>query len=446
MAEITTQFRAALHGYNREDVVDFIDRMTHAHEDALDRLQKANAKLKEELAEANEALAAAKNNQGSEKALSDAQNMVDNLRRLNEDLQDRNQSLEEKLTQLRAEREAEALPATLAHEEEVDRLKKENLMLRTELADVNDALNTLKSNKDAETAFSEARAAIADLRTKNEQQNKRIRSLEEELQQACAERDEAISSKLDSGDAEIERLKKSNEELRQELAATNEAFIAANDSLTAANEALAKANEALAAAKNQPNAEEAVSEARAAIAELTESKEALESRIRSLEEERETNAELLAQAQEQLRSERETNAELLEQTQEQLRSEREANAQLLAQVQEQAAAQKTDVETGEPAKDYAELELAAYRRAEKTERLARDRAGEVYRQIQSVFGQANETMGSCHEDLAQLCQVLTSNVNELQAVLTRLNSSYHETEKTFAEIGARDRELMEENI
>ena len=56
MSQITTQFRSSFNGYNREDVVDFIDRMTHAHEDALDRLQKANAKLKEELAEANEAL------------------------------------------------------------------------------------------------------------------------------------------------------------------------------------------------------------------------------------------------------------------------------------------------------------------------------------------------------------------------------------------------------
>ena len=33
MAE-TTQFRAALHGYNREDVVAFIDRMTKEHHPA----------------------------------------------------------------------------------------------------------------------------------------------------------------------------------------------------------------------------------------------------------------------------------------------------------------------------------------------------------------------------------------------------------------------------
>ena len=39
MAEPTTQFRAALHGYNREDVVDYIDRMTQEHEDTVQRLQ-----------------------------------------------------------------------------------------------------------------------------------------------------------------------------------------------------------------------------------------------------------------------------------------------------------------------------------------------------------------------------------------------------------------------
>ena len=42
MPDQVTQFRAALHGYNREDVVAFIDRMTREHEDAMRLLQEKN--------------------------------------------------------------------------------------------------------------------------------------------------------------------------------------------------------------------------------------------------------------------------------------------------------------------------------------------------------------------------------------------------------------------
>jgi len=463
VSEITTQFRSSFNGYNREDVVDFIDRMTQAHEDALDRLQKANAKLKEELAEANEALAAAKKSSGSENALSEAQALVADLRMLNENLEDRNQKLEEELSKLRAEREVEQIPMTIAHEEAMDRLQKENLMLRTELEDANDALNALKNNKSVESStFSEARDAITELRSNNEQLRKQVRSLEDELEQLRAEQKLAVSSVSNDKDAEIERLQDANKELQQELTATNEAFIAANESLTAANEALADA-------RAHAVSDEAISEARATIAELADHKEALEKRIYGMEEElkqlradREAEAatasreraeeiERLQNGNAALRQELEIRIQSLETELEQVCTERDAGAALLAQAQEQLIAQNTSKESANSVSaksttDYAELELAAYRRAERTERLARDRARDVYRQVQTVFGQANETMEGCHGDLAQLCEVLTANVNELQTVLTKLNSTYQETEKTFAEIGARDHELMEESI
>lgn len=463
MSEITTQFRSSFNGYNREDVVDFIDRMTQAHDDALDRLQKANAKLKEELAEANEALAAAKNSSESEKSLSDAQNLVNDLRNLNDNLEDRNQKLEEELTRLRAERYAEALPMSIARDEEMDSLKKENLMLRTELEDANDALNAQKNNKNAESsAIFDARNTINELRSNNEQLRKQLRSLEEELEHLRAENRSAASSATHDQEAEIERLQNANKELQQELAATNEAFIAANESLTAANEALE-------AARNHAVSDEVISEARATITVLTDSKETLEKRLHGLEEELERlrsdrDAEAASACREHeeeiqrlqtvnadLRAEFENQIQNLETELDRVRKERDADAERLALAQEQLSAQNTPVMAEpavrtEPETDYAELELAAYRRAEKTERLARDRAKDVYRKVQSVFGQANKTMESCHGDLAQLCQVLTANVSELQTVLTKLSSTYQETENTFAEIGARDRELMEENI
>ena len=140
MTEITTQFRAALHGYNREDVVDFIDRMTQAHEEALDRLVKANAKLKEELDEANEALAAAKNNPESTKSLADAEELVEDLRNLNNDLSERNKRLQDELSRIRVEHDAETIPLLKAHEEARNRLQKEKAMLQMELDETKEAL------------------------------------------------------------------------------------------------------------------------------------------------------------------------------------------------------------------------------------------------------------------------------------------------------------------
>ena len=96
-------------------------------------------------------------------------------------------------------------------------------------------------------------------------------------------------------------------------------------------------------------------------------------------------------------------------------------------------------------KRYEELELAAYRRAEQTERLARERADGVYRQVHDLFGNSNDKLKDCHADLERLAQVMTANVNEMLTVLTTLNAAYQETEESFAEIGAHDRQLLEED-
>ena len=97
-----------------------------------------------------------------------------------------------------------------------------------------------------------------------------------------------------------------------------------------------------------------------------------------------------------------------------------------------------------PSKDYTELELAAYRRAELTERLARERSGDVYRQVQSVFEQANARLDTGRADLENLSRTLTADVNEMLTLLTNLNSAYRQAEESFAEIDARNRRLAEE--
>ncbi len=231
MAE-TTQFRAALHGYNREDVVAFIDRMSREHEEALRRMQEKNDQLRAQLEEANEALAAAGENEETEKALSDAQTLITDLRNQNGALEDRIRELEEALEESKAAtQETETVPMPITQE------------------------------------LSEP-----------------IPPVEEVLPVQVA-----------------------------------------------------------------------------------------------------------------------------------------------------------------PAKDYTELELAAYRRAELTERLARERSGDVYRQVQSVFNQANEKLDAGKADLEQLSRTLTADVNEMLALLTNLNSTYRQAESSFAEIGARNREILENN-
>ncbi len=54
-----TQFRAALHGFNREDVVAYIDRLNLEHEEQLSQLREENQQLQHRLEAANQALAEA---------------------------------------------------------------------------------------------------------------------------------------------------------------------------------------------------------------------------------------------------------------------------------------------------------------------------------------------------------------------------------------------------
>lgn len=224
-----TQFRAALHGYNREDVVNFIDRMSREHENAMRLLQEKNEMLLVELNETKEALAAAGDNAETEKALSDAQTLIADLRSRNEDLENRMAAMQEELELARTRTDTETVPMP-------------------------------------------------------------------------------ITQDLDAPIPPV--------------------------------------------------------------------------------------AEVLP------------------------------------------------VEVA-PSKDYTELELAAYRRAELAERLARERAGDVYRQVQSVFNQANARLDTGKADLTQLSQTITKDVNEMLTLLTNLNSVYNQAELSFGEIGARNREILE---
>ena len=207
----------------------------------------------------------------------------------------------------------------------------------------------------------------------------------------------------------IDRMSREHEDLVRRLEERNEAYRAE----------LERANEALAAAEQNDELEKALSDAQALAADLRARNGELEDRVRELEE-----------ALEQARSAPETETIPMTVTQD-----------LSAPIPPVDEVLPVNVA---PSKDYTELELAAYRRAELAERLARERSDDIYRQIQSVFEQANAKLAAGRADLENLSRTLTSDVNEMLTLLTSLNGAYRQAETSFAEIDAKNRRIAEE--
>lgn len=97
-------------------------------------------------------------------------------------------------------------------------------------------------------------------------------------------------------------------------------------------------------------------------------------------------------------------------------------------------------------RDYSELELAAYRRAEVTERLARERAADVYRQVRSVFSNAAARFDTGKNDLDQMTKTLQLDVNQLLQLLSTIRSAYTEAEQSFQAVSEKNRELAESEL
>lgn len=99
-----------------------------------------------------------------------------------------------------------------------------------------------------------------------------------------------------------------------------------------------------------------------------------------------------------------------------------------------------ELSQAEPAKDYATLELAAYRRAEVAERLARERASAVYDQLGEVFASASTKLDRNENDLNQLTSALQLNMKQLQDILDAIRSSYSDTRESFRSFSDRNSE------
>lgn len=96
-----------------------------------------------------------------------------------------------------------------------------------------------------------------------------------------------------------------------------------------------------------------------------------------------------------------------------------------------------------PSKDYTELELAAYRRAELAERVARERAADVYREVNAVFTHATSKMDGGRQDLEQMTRTIQADVNQLMNVLAGIRSAYDEAEVSFNAVNEKNRQLTE---
>ena len=71
---------------------------------------------------------------------------------------------------------------------------------------------------------------------------------------------------------------------------------------------------------------------------------------------------------------------------------------------------------------FDDLELAAYRRAEQTERLARERAAAASGRMQSIFQQADEKMTLTAADMSILLDSFTTNYEQMKVLMENARS------------------------
>lgn len=114
-----------------------------------------------------------------------------------------------------------------------------------------------------------------------------------------------------------------------------------------------------------------------------------------------------------------------------LKAERDA---LLAQLEEARSAEKPEEPSpaldapiappapvvSNPVSDFNEMELAAYRRAEMTERMARERAAASAERLRSVFSQADEKLSITGRDIATVIDAFRNDYEQLRRLLEAL--------------------------
>lgn len=152
-----------------------------------------------------------------------------------------------------------------------------------------------------------------------------------------------------------------------------------------------------------------VNELRSEIDTLSKDLESVRAESESREDLEQENAEQKAQI-ETLQQENEAQKELIAQLQEQLESQKGQ----LAQKQPDAPAAAGKKPGQVPSWNE---ELNAYRRAESTERRARERVGRMYDKANGVLADASTKIGSSAEDLGALAEEVQKNLDFFRQAL-----------------------------
>ena len=81
----------------------------------------------------------------------------------------------------------------------------------------------------------------------------------------------------------------------------------------------------------------------------------------------------------------------------------------------------------QPTPDFEELELAAYRRAEQTERNARQRAAQLCQQIESMVQQSSRALDANRQTISGLSEELSRNIAALQHAMGQIRTTLEQS-------------------
>lgn len=142
--------------------------------------------------------------------------------------------------------------------------------------------------------------------------------------------------------------------------------------------------------------------------------------------------EELVRLQEALNEARAENERLTEEKEQLLAQLEEANSTVETEPEESASALQAPIApaatvvTTVPS-DFNEMELAAYRRAEMTERMARERAAASAERMKSIFAQADEKLIITGRDIATVMDAFRNDYDQLQQLLTAVQGVVNES-------------------
>lgn len=133
---------------------------------------------------------------------------------------------------------------------------------------------------------------------------------------------------------------------------------------------------------------------------------------------------------EQLRNKQDTVPAASEEL-EALRAERDALLEKVAQLEEQLTVPSAIPALIPQAPNNAELELEAYRRAERTERVARERAEQVYHQTNAALADATVKVDAAAAQIGQLSDAVLAQLNQLQTAVSSSKQALQDAAATM---------------